>query len=65
MNYLMALLFMGTNVAVAGALAQEAKKISPFGETTDKFRFALIVLICMLTGEFVLLANGIARLMEM
>ena len=65
MNYLLALMFMGTMLMVATAVGESSKGISPLSEPNNRFKLSLSVLITLLVGEFVLISNGFEKLMEM
>lgn len=65
MNYLLALMYMGTMVMVATALGESSRGMSSFRESSNRFRLSLSALVTLLIGEFVLLSNGFQNLMEM
>lgn len=65
MNYLLAILFVITNVAVGTSISKQSQNQTAFRNPTIEFKLGIAVVISMLTAEIFLIANGIKRLVEL
>jgi len=65
MNYLMALVFVILYAVVAKSVSDEVRAINLGISPGKSYLILLGFLIALITAEFVLIANGFARLMEL